>query len=195
MSTLAFSDYPSIGGNPGSEQEIHKPSPYLYTYVTANTPYKFTDYNSESTDASKIYGGLGNLNGRYRYVVGYDGAENGQRYPYLMSKPSINYMSVEITKKLIGVHPEGKNIIIPDVTIREVAESMFEANPLAVDVLQEMTINYIVNTIKVEYETIQQNNNLNIWEAFNYGSASGLHRFADIKLNKKMRTNNMQWKY
>ena len=171
------------------------PSPFEYIYLSSNTPYKFTDYNSESSQASKIYGGLGDLNGRYRYVVGYNGAINGQRYPYLMSQPSINYMSVQITKKLTGTHPEGKNIIIPDVTIRSVAESMFEANPFAVDILQEMTVNFIVNTVKAEFETTQKNNRLNIWVT-NYDVGSGMKKFNDIKLNRKMRTgNNMQWKY
>ena len=170
------------------------PSPFEYTYITSNTPFKFTDYNSESTDASKIYGGLGNLNGRYRYVVGYNGAINGQRYPSLMSQPSVNYMSVEITKKLVGVHPEGKNIIMPDETIRSVAESMFEANYMPVDVLQEMTVNFIANSVRSEFQTIQKNNELSVWIT-NYDVGSGMKKFSDIKLNKKSRTNNMQWKY
>ena len=170
------------------------PSPFEYTYITSNTPFKFTDYNSESTDASKIYGGLGNLNGRYRYVVGYDGNRNGQRYPSLMSQPSINYMSVEITKKLVGVHPDGKNIIVPDETIRSVAVSMFENNYMSVDVLQEMTVNYISNSIRAEFQTIQKNNELSIWIT-NYDTSSGMKKFSDIKLNNKSRRNNMQWHY
>jgi hypothetical protein len=72
---------------------------------------------------------------------------------------------------------------------------MFEANPFAVDVLQEMTVNFIVNTVKAEFETTQKNNKLSIWVT-NYDVGSGMKKFNDIKLNRKMRTgNNMQWKY
>ena len=111
-----------------------------------------------------------------------------------MSQPSINYMSVEITKKLVGVHPDGKNIIVPDETIRSVAVSMFENNYMSVDVLQEMTVNYISNSIRAEFQTIQKNNELSIWIT-NYDVSSGMKKFSDIKLNNKSRRNNMQWHY
>jgi len=168
------------------------PNPYLYSYITNNTPYKFTNFNSITTESSESYGGLGELNGNYRYVL-YN-RDAGERYPKLMSPDSLNWMSTQITKKLTGVHPDGKNIIVPQHTIKAVADSMFEANAMAVDVLQEMTINYIVSQIKTEFETIQQNNKLSIWVQ-KYDTSSGMQRFNGIKLNNKSKKGGQNWNY
>jgi len=167
-------------------------SPYQYSYTSNNTPYKFTDYNSITTESSQSYGGLGELNGNYRYVL--FNRDVGQRYPILMSPQSFDYMSKEITRRLQGVHPEGKNIIVPQHTIKSVADSMYEANSMAVDVLQEMTISYIVTQIKTEFETIQQNNKLSIWVQ-RYDVSTGLQRVNGIKLNNKSKKGQQFWNY
>jgi len=171
---------------------MSRDSPYQYTYTSNNMPYKFTDYNSITTESAHSYGGLGELNGNYRYIL-YN-RDAGERYPVLMSPESFRFMSKEITRQLAGVHPEGKNIIIPDHTIKSVADSVYEANPMAVDVLQQMTINYIVNQIKTEFETIQQNNKLSIWVQ-RYDTSTGLQRLNGIKLNNKSKKGQQYWNY
>lgn len=111
-----------------------------------------------------------------------------------MSQASMRLMSTEITRKLTGVHPEGKNIVVPDEMIRSVADSMYENNRMDIKALQEMTINYIVNTIRTEYDVINNNNKLSIWVT-KYDIDSGLQRTNGIKLNRKQRNSYYYWKY
>ena len=111
-----------------------------------------------------------------------------------MSQSSMRLMSTEITRKLEGVHPEGKNIIVPDDMIRSVADSMYENSRMDIKVLQEMTINYVVNSIRTEYDVINNNNKLSIWVT-KYDIDSGLQRTNGIKLNRKQRNSYYYWKY
>ena len=117
-------------------------------------------------------------------------------YDYFMSKPSIDLMSREITRKLEGVHPEGKRIVVPDYSILSVADSMYQNQRMEVKVMQEMTINFIVNSIKSEYQILENNNKLSIWVQ-KYDVDSGLQRLSngDIKLNRKQRNSYMAWRY
>ena len=102
---------------------------------------------------------------------------------------------MEITKRLKGVHPEGKNIIIPVYTISSVIDAIYNKTPHAeLDVMIEMVINYIVNQVKTDYETTQQNNKLSIWVT-NYDVTSGLQRFSAPKLNNKTRLSYTHWTY
>jgi hypothetical protein len=172
-------------------------NPYLYSYISSNVPYKFIDYNSESTDASAIYSGLGDIEKNYRYQLW--GAGNGMttngRYSFLRSQDSVDYISKNITKRLQGVHPDGKNIVLPNVTINSVIDSFYENNPnTSGEVLQEMIINYIVNSIRSEFDTIIKNNKLSIWVT-KMDIETGMKRVPDIKLNQKMRRPIFQMRY
>ena len=172
-------------------------SPYEYSYISSNIPYKFTDYNSESTDASSIYSGLGDIEKRYRYQLwgSGNGMNSGGRYAFLRSRESMDLISKSITKKLQGVHPDGKNIIITNVTINSVIDSFYENNPnTSAQVLQEMVINHIANSIRTEFDTIEYNNKLSIWVT-KYDTETGLKRVPDIKLNQKMRRPVFQMRY
>jgi hypothetical protein len=62
------------------------------------------------------------------------------------------------------------------------------------DHMQKMVINYIVNAIKNEYETIENNNKLDIWVT-KYDIESGLQQFNSTKLNYKKRNYGTVWKY
>ena len=57
-----------------------------------------------------------------------------------------------------------------------------------------MGINYIVNHIKTEYDTIQKNNSYSLWIT-KYDVESGLQRVNGIKLNNKQRKAYYAWKY
>ena len=103
-------------------------------------------------------------------------------------------MSKQITKGLAGVHPEGKNIIVPNDTIKSFADSVFLNTTQSVDVMQQMIINYIITTIKSEYEVIENNNKLDIWVT-KYDLNSGMQKFNDIKLNNKQRKYGTMWNY
>lgn len=164
---------------------------YFNEYVDGNIPYKFQNYTSQSNSARDTLGGLGDINNNYRYL----NFKGRQRYNNIYSKDSISKISVEITKKLNGVHPEGKNIIVPVETITSVIDSIYNKTPYAeFDVMVDMVINYISNQIKTEYQTIQQNNKLSIWVT-NYDVTSGLQRFSAPKLNNKTRLSYTHWTY
>lgn len=163
---------------------------YFNEYVDSNIPYKFQDYTSESRQ-SKNFLVLGDINNSYRYHK-YEGRD---RYNTLFSTDSLNTISNEITKRLKGVHPEGKNIILPNETILSVMESVHtKTSNASLDVMMEMVVNYIVNQVKTEYETTEKNNKLSIWVT-NLDVTTGMQRFDGVKLNKKTRLNYTRWTY
>jgi hypothetical protein len=160
-------------------------NPFTDSWLEANVPYSQFSSTSQS-DNSHIYKGLGDINYNYRYLF----FQSQDTYDFFMSQPSITLMSREIT----GVHPEGKNIIVPDDMIRSVADSMYESSRMEIKVLQEMTINYIVQSIRSEYDIITNNNKLSAWVQ-KYDVDSGLQRTNGIKLNNKQRNSYYVWKY
>jgi len=165
-------------------------NPFTQTWIESNIPYDQYTPTSSTDNSLDIYRGLGDINYNYRYLF----FQSQDMYDIFMSQSSIRLMSTEITRKLEGVHPEGKNIIVPDEMIRSVADSMYENNKMEVKVLQEMTINYVVNTIRTEYDVINNNNKLSIWVT-KYDVDSGLQRTNGIKLNRKQRNSYYYWKY
>ena len=165
-------------------------NPFTQSWLQQNIPYSFPQENSSTTDAQSSYKGLNSINKNYRYLF----FQSMDTYDYFMSKPSVDLMSGEITRKLEGVNPDGKNIIVPDDTILSVADSMYESYKMDIKVLQEMTINYIVSSIKTEYQITENNNKLSIWVT-KYDIDSGLQRINGIKLNNKRRNNYSYWKY
>jgi hypothetical protein len=168
---------------------MNKDSIYFNEYVDSNIPYKFEDYTSQSRQ-SKNFLHLGEIN-NYRYHQ-YEGRD---RYNALFSNQTLEYISKEITKRLKGVHPEGKNIILPNDTIISVIDSIHtKTSNASLDVMVEMSINYIVNQIKSEYETTEKNNKLSVWTS-NYTLDTGMQRFSDVKLNRKSRVNYTAWRY
>ena len=170
---------------------MNKDSIYFNEYVSNNIPYKFQDYTPESRRARTILS-IGDVNNNYRYAVPYEGRD---RYQTLFSKTSVAYISGEVTKRLKGVHPEGKNIIVPDATILSVMESVHHHTENAyIEEMYTMIISYIVNQIKNEYDVTATNNKLSIWTT-NYTLDTGMQRFDGIKLNNKSRLNYTRWTY
>jgi hypothetical protein len=165
-------------------------SPFANEYRLSTTPYKFTDYINASTSSSEIFKDADRTNYKYRYAL----YTSGQRYEELLSPESIELMSSEITKQLKGIHPDGKNIIVPNTTIYSVADSMFQNNPMDTYVLRRMIVSHIVNSIKNEFDQIQYNNKLSIWVT-KYDVDSGLKRTNSVKLNQKQRSSYSFMKY
>lgn len=108
-------------------------------------------------------------------------------YYTFFSKSNISYISKSITEKLNGVHPEGKNIIVPDKTIISVMDSIYYSTFRDIEKMKMMTISYIVDYIETEYETEKKNKQLSIWVT-NYTNDSGLNRVPKIKLREKRPT-------
>jgi hypothetical protein len=169
--------------------------PFLITYTDFQKPFDgffSTQHNGNNPSTSTDnYKGEAPINGQYRYVVGYQGND---RYITFFNVNSINFMSKMITALLKGVHPQGKNIIVPNETIESVADSVFQNTGQSAQVMQEMVINYIVESIKTEYANEQKNNAYSPWVQ-RYDQETGLKQFSDVKLNNKMRSAYMQWRY
>lgn len=109
------------------------------------------------------------------------------------SKINISYMSGEITKRLKGIHPEGKNILIPDKTLISVMDSIYTNTPRDISVMTMMTISYIVDHITNEFVIEAQNKKLSIWTT-NFGPETGLRQYSKIKLREK-KIDTMQFNY
>lgn len=147
--------------------------------------------NNTTTSAANTYTGEFPINMNLRYAAGYQADQN---YLAFFSDKNVRWMSMVITSMLKGVHPEGKNIIIPNETIRSVCDSIFQNSPAHADVMSKMVISYIVEFVKTDYANTTKNNNLSIWVQ-RYDEESGLKQFNNIKLNNKQRSPYMQWRY
>lgn len=105
------------------------------------------------------------------------------------SQKNINRISTKISQLLNGVHPEGKKILVPDNIILNVMDGIHEDNLGHVYEMNDNVISIIVNNIRNEFETIEQNNKLSIWNT-QYGSGqdaneAGLRSHDHIKLRNK----------
>jgi len=105
-------------------------------------------------------------------------------YYTFFGKNNVNYISSEITQRLRGVHPEGKNIIVPTEKIISVMDSIYKNTYRDVDKMTIMTVGYIVDYISGEYQIERQNNNLNIWIT-TFAPEFGLQQTSKIKLREK----------
>lgn len=108
-------------------------------------------------------------------------------YYTFFSKNTISYISDEITMRLKGVHPDGKNIIVSDEKIISVMDSIYKSTYRDVDKMVMMTISYIVEYISNEFQTEKQNNNLNIWIGSRMNDY-GMNYTPKIKLREKRPT-------
>lgn len=116
-------------------------------------------------------------------------------YYLFFSAKNVAFISDEITNRLTGVHPQQKNIIVPDDTIISVMDSIYNNTYRDVDKLTMMTIQMIVDHIKTEYQTELQNSRLSAWVQ-NFGDETGLRQFSPIKLREKtFSTYTTQWNY
>jgi len=112
---------------------------------------------------------------------------NKNVYFSLFTKTTIDYISDQITQRLDGVHPLGKNIIVPNKTIISVLDSHYTNYKRDTDALIMMTISYLVEYIKSEYQIEEQNKSLNIWIT-NFPESSGMRQHPEIKLRNKRPT-------
>lgn len=111
--------------------------------------------------------------------VGYS-YNNNECLQNLFSTENVNEMSREITKHLRGVHPSGKDILVPNTRIYEVLTSVnenyrsntgdiFTRYNLQRDVIDDykyiraQTIDIIVNTIRDELGIEANNKALTVW--------------------------------
>jgi hypothetical protein len=105
-------------------------------------------------------------------------------YYRFFSTRNIAFISAEITDRLKGVHPEGKNIIVPVDQIISVMDSVYANNHRDPDVMTMITITYIVDYISLDYGIEKYNDSLNNW-IIKYIPESGMVAYPKIKLREK----------
>ena len=108
-------------------------------------------------------------------------------YYRFFSKEYIEYISSSITLKLDSLHPEGKNIIVPNKTILSVMDSIYQNTYRDVDKMTMMTIEYIADYIRNEYEIESQNKKLSKW-VINFLPEYKIQQTPKIKLREKRPT-------
>ena len=159
------------------------------------TPYK--NFLSSSTDSvcSSIRGPTAhdiNLSYRYASPVG----SLNELYKSVFSISSVDWISDQVTSRLAGVHPEGKNIIVPDETILSVLDSFWNNGLyMDVDLVRQQTVMFIVESVKNDMEMEVKNNSYNIWNTIAFTPDKGLVQTNDIKLNERRYSPSWVWNY
>lgn len=110
-----------------------------------------------------------------------------ETYYQVFSNDNIQFISNECTRRLAGVHPEGKNIIVSRENILNVLDTYYENGYHDPAATTMMTISYIVEAISNEFQTIANNNQLNIWVQ-QYTDDWGIKQVPKIKLREKRPT-------
>ena len=144
-------------------------------------------------------------NGYYKYIGWGETINDRQNYHELWSPNQLQIISDKITQLLQGVHPENRSIIVPYNTIGNVMSQVYETNrPKVGDIYSryqqgqtelqrndvrdiiDRTIEIIVSQIRNEYQMIEQNNKLTVWNSL-YGdfNPNGLRAHPPIKLRKR----------
>jgi hypothetical protein len=162
------------------------------TLSMIETPFKNNTISSYTDNNVYAIDNTNHINVWYRNTA-YT-ASNDPNYTELFSDSNINWMSGQITARLKGVHPEGKNIIVPNKSILGVMDSWYQSTQLTFEMLKEMVILHIVEQITNEYELTAQNSRLSPWVQ-KYSIDTGLKQFNDIKLNENRGTHFYSWNY
>jgi hypothetical protein len=163
------------------------------TWEMVTTPYTVNGLSS-STDSSSRELDTNDVNRWMRYSA--FTSVNQEDYKNLFSKPSVDWISMQISLRLQGVHPEGKMIVVPEETILTVADSFFNSSYLNIEQLREQVVMYIVEQIRLDFQLTAQNDKLSAWVTV-MGMDTGLSRYSrsEIKLNEKRPTHHYQWNY
>jgi len=146
-----------------------------------------------------------NLNQEFTRHVGFEGSSfNRDNYQYLWSKEHLLVIQQKIAQLLQGVDKDNRPILVTLDVIGNVLSQTYSSNkPRVGDIYSRFilpekperndiaeivnrTIEIIVSQIKNEYQMIQQNNRLSIWNTVRGDfNAAGLRSHSQIKLRKK----------
>lgn len=179
MSVLPYERDPSESTGPMNNENKK-------TWNMTTTRYRPNALDS-STDNVKLEIDTNHVSPWYRYAA-FTPLQDAD-YTTLFNSESIAWMSAQITLRLKGVHPEAKDIVVPDSTILSVADSFYRGTQLTVATLQEMVIMHIVSHITNDFQLLQQNDALSIWQTL-YSMDTGLKQISDVEshINQKRRT-------
>ena len=141
----------------------------------------------------------------YAHVGWNETSNDSEALNYLFSESTLNTISNQISDSLRGLDKEGRRIVIPNDKIGNVLSSVFRFgtrtnigdiythdtipdNQSRNDIrnIINQTINIIVSAIRDEFEIIENNKKLSIWNSV-YGdfNSQGLRQHAPIKLRQR----------
>lgn len=139
--------------------------------------------NLQQIEKEKSMKDFYNISYNYRYPVFSN--QFSCIYQRLFSPDTVKFVSSEITTRLEGVHPDNKQIVVPDRFILNTFDSFYTDGAYKdPDLIIRQTIMHYVNAIKTEYEMIKQNNKLNNW-VVKYDGTFGIVPTNNIKLRLK----------
>ena len=143
--------------------------------------------------------------GYQSFVCWENTSANNAGLKFLYSVENLTNLQKIITKSLTGVHPEGKDIIVPIENIANALSNIYQnANrtqigdiysryiiPQAtprndIETINKQTIQVIVNMLRVQFETEENNKKLTVWNTV-YGdfNKEGLRAHPPIKLRNR----------
>ena len=142
----------------------------------------------------------------YQAHVGWENTSNfSTMLEYLYSVENLTRLQKEITTLLHGVHPDGKDIIVPVENIMNVVSNIFEnatrtqvgtpyfrdVIPQAqsrndIDTINKQSIQAICNMLRTQFEMEANNKKLTVWNTM-YGdfNKEGLRAHPPIKLRNR----------
>lgn len=97
----------------------------------------------------------------------------------------VKHISKECTRLLTGLYPDHKSVEVSVKNILSVMDSVYQQRPhVDINEMIKMVISFIVQHIKIEFETIENNNKLNI-DVWLLDGSYGIVGHPEIKLNNK----------
>jgi len=97
----------------------------------------------------------------------------------------VGHIQKQCAKLLDGLYPDKQRVMVSVENILSVMDSVYQQRPhVEITELIKMVISFIVQHIKIEYETIENNNKLNI-DVLLYDGSYGIISKSPIKLNEK----------
>jgi len=142
----------------------------------------------------------------YQSYVGWEHTSKmDDHLKYLYSNENLTHLQKIITKSLEGVHPEGKEIIVPLKEIASSLSNIYEnANRTQIGdihsryivpqatprndckTINEQTIQAIVSLLRTQFQVEKNNKKLTVWNTL-YGdfNKEGLRAYPPIKLRNK----------
>jgi len=171
---------------PNEEQKLEQ---YLTT-----TPYKGWDTSPQDSYLSADRGPPArDVNLAFRYAAPV--CSESEMYKSVFCQSSVDWVSDQVTSRLAGLHPEGKNIIVPDPTILSVLDSFYNNGfYMDVDLARQQTVMFISEAVRNDMTMEQQNDKLSVWNSI-FTPDKGMAQINGIKLNERKPATSWAWNY
>lgn len=119
------------------------------------------------------------------------------KFASLISNANVLMLSEKITQQLEGVHPEGKRIVVPTETIRQVLATKFKTfQSFDIIKINDEAVSFIVGYIRSEFRAIKTNQSYSIWNTvLGDDNELGLMPLPPIKTKLKQKNKIMMWNY